>query len=168
MPSSSDPDRFNWHTNKLFPNNAFDEPIELSELIESTPSYYKEGFLTIQNAIARQFIKMSNSLANPMPDIKLKRFPYPSFILDPFLQQMQSIAPLFFLFFFNYTFMNTIRFISNEKEKQLKESMKIMGLPMWIHWFSWFVRTIIMLSISMIGIALLLKVSFFCSNINFY
>lgn len=55
--------------------------------------------------------------------------------------------------------MNSVRFISIEKEKQLKEAMKIMGLASWMHYLSWFIRTLIMLSISMLFISLLLTVS---------
>lgn len=119
--------------------------------------YYSEKFLAIQNSIARNFIKSLNSIGE-IPEIFVQAMPYPAYITDEFLMVMQTVGPLFFLFCFNYTFMSTIRFVSTEKEKQLKESMKIMGLPLWIHWFSWFVRTIIMLSISMIGITILLKV----------
>lgn len=120
--------------------------------------YYLEKFLAIQNAIARNLIKSLNFVGE-IPEILVQAMPYPAHTKDEFLLTMQSFGSIFFLFSFNYTFMSTIRFVSTEKEKQLKEAMKIMGLPLWIHWFSWFVRTIIMLSISMIGITILLKVN---------
>lgn len=144
----------NWNTNQIFPSTAFDRPETASDM------YYTEKFLSIQNSIACNFIKSLNSIPEipEIPDIFVQAMPYPAYTNDPFLLFMQSVGPVFFLFCFNYTFMSTIRFVSTEKEKQLKEAMKIMGLPLWIHWFSWFVRTIIMLSISMIGITILLKV----------
>lgn len=154
------PELFDWATNRLFPPGAFEHPIDLESNTGSDPSYYKTRFLTIQNLISHQFIKMTNSSAK-IPEINVKRLPYPPHTKDDFLNNLQLTASLFFLICFNYTFMNTIRFVSTEKEKQLKESMNIMGLPMWIHWLSWFVRTIIMLSLSMIGITLLLKVNLF-------
>lgn len=147
----------NWHTNRLFPDDAFDKPFEVAKNTGGIPLYSDEGFLLIQNSIARQFTKMTKPESD-VPKIKMQRLPYPSHTSDSFLGQMQNLAPIFILFGFTYTFMNTVRFVSTEKEKQLKEAMKIMGLPMWIHWFSWFVRTIFMFSISVIGIIIFLKV----------
>lgn len=124
------------------------------------PSYYKEGFLAIQNAINKAFIAKKNATV-AIPEIRMQRFPAPTYT-----RNLASIAPwlipLFFLVGFNYTFMNTIRFMTIEKEKQLKEAMKIMGLTSWMHYLSWFIRTIIMLLISMVLITFLLTVN------NFY
>lgn len=88
----------------------------------------------------------------------MNRFPYPQYQDNPFVSQMGFLLPLFFLLSLNYTFMNTVRFISIEKEKQLKEAMKIMGLANWMHYLSWFIRTLIMLLISMVLVTLLLTV----------
>lgn len=42
--------------------------------------------------------------------------------------------------------------------------MKIMGLPNWLHWMAWFVKTFIFLFISIILIIILLKVSWYTST----
>lgn len=95
-----------------------------------------------------------------MPNIQVKRFPYPAYSTDLQSQLLQYIAPLFMLFSLNYTFANTVRYVALEKEKQLKESMKIMGLNNWLHWLSWFIRTMTMMYISVTLIIILLKVNF--------
>lgn len=59
---------------------------------------------------------------------------------------------------FVYPCINTVKFIAAEKERQLKESMKIMGLPNWLHWTGWFVRSIIFMTISITFIVILMKV----------
>lgn len=38
--------------------------------------------------------------------------------------------------------MNTVYCIVVEKERQLKDVMRIMGLSNWLHWLSWFMRSI--------------------------
>lgn len=145
-----------WSTNRLFPVHDFFDPKNLNDSAGSDPSYYKEGFLTIQNAIAMQFIGMMNSTLQ-LPDIQVKRFPYPPYASDIFLMDM-GIVSICMLLYFNHAFTHTIQLVSTEKEKRLKEAMKIVGLPMWIHWFSWFIRTIAVLSKPMFIIAILLKV----------
>jgi len=52
-----------------------------------------------------------------------------------------------------------LQYITAEKEKQLKEVMKIMGLSNWLHWTAWFVKSFIMLTISAILIAVLVKIN---------
>lgn len=50
-----------------------------------------------------------------------------------------------------------IQLLTVEKEKRLKEAMKIMGLSDRLHWFAWFAKSIIFLIITITIIALLLK-----------
>jgi ATP-binding cassette subfamily A (ABC1) protein 3 len=63
-----------------------------------------------------------------MNSIIPQRFPYPPFVLDILLQGLQALVPLFILLSFVYPCINIIKYITTEKEKQLKEAMKIMGL----------------------------------------
>lgn len=155
-------DFFNWKTNRLFPDEAH-EIYSRGEPEGGSPYYYLQGFLTIQNAIAKSFIEMNNG-NKTTPEIVINRFPFPSYTLNVIASQFSLILPLLFLLCLNYTFMNTVRFISIEKENQLKEAMKIMGLAGWMHYLSWFIRTMIMLSITMFLITTFLTVIAMCTN----
>lgn len=88
-----------------------------------------------------------------------QRFPYPNFIFDILLDGLESIVPFVIMLSFVYSTINTVKFIATEKEKQLKEAMKIMGLPNWLHWSGWFVKTMLFMTISISLIVMLLKVS---------
>jgi hypothetical protein len=57
-----------------------------------------------------------------------QKFPYPPFVFDILLQGLQTLVSLFILLSFVYPCINIIKYITTEKEKQLKEAMKIMGL----------------------------------------
>lgn len=126
-------DRYNWYTNRNFPTDEFNSPRNLPLEDGGPPSYHHEGFLAIQNAVARAFI-LINGNGTQMPDVHIKRFPYPQYKTNIYSTILQIILPLFVLLSFNYSFSNSVRFIAVEKEKQLKETMKIMGLPNWLHW----------------------------------
>lgn len=186
MPSSGDPGLYNWNTNRLFDKDYYNAPRYPGKYDGGPPSYYTEGFLSIQNAIAAAFIERLNG-SHSLPDIKVKRFPYPSYKEQKQMYLLQFIVPLFVLLSFNYSFSNAVRcvagmylfglylfvftciyldwyrYVSVEKEKQLREAMKIMGLPSWLHWLSWFVRTMVMLTISVLLIIVLLKIHWFHS-----
>lgn len=43
----------------------------------------------------------------------------------------------------------------------LQEAMKIMGLPNWLHWTAWFIKTFMFVMISVILIVLLMKVPWY-------
>lgn len=59
---------------------------------------------------------------------------------------------------FMFPTINSVRYITIEKERQLKEAMKIMGLPSWMHWTSWFIRIMVFMIIAIAIIIALLKV----------
>ncbi|XP_058124970.1 phospholipid-transporting ATPase ABCA3-like [Anopheles ziemanni] len=112
-----------------------------------SPNYLREGFLALQAAISRTFIRRQQAGYTP-PDVALSRFPYPPYYEDMVLVAMERLLPMIILISFFYTCINTVKFITIEKEKQLKEAMKIMGLPNWLHWTAWFVRCLILLLIT--------------------
>lgn len=123
------------------------------------PSYLGEGFLAIQDAIANAYANMTDSTKLTWPDIQIQRFPIPSMIYHKFANQLY--ISLLLVLSLSYTFVNMIRFIAIEKEKQLKETMKVMGLANWMHYLSWCIRSIAMLLIPMILVTICLKVSTF-------
>lgn len=130
--------------------------------------YQTEGFLSVQNAIAKEFFNVipkaaaasssPSSNVTTMPQIRVQRFPMPLYHTDQAALTLREFTPLFLMLVLCFAFMNTVRLVSIEKEKQLKEAMKIMGLSGWIHYLGWFIRTAIMLSITMVLITALLTV----------
>lgn len=127
----------------------------------STYHSFKEfgfGFLTLQNEISKAFINQINSSAH-MPNISMLKFPTPSSARNFIIDNAISIPIVLSISFF-YAFLNFVRYINDEKENQLKETMKIMGLSNIQQHASWFVRTMTMLSLPILVITILLKVTF--------
>ncbi|XP_001662813.2 ATP-binding cassette sub-family A member 3 [Aedes aegypti] len=123
-----------------------------------TPSYYAENFLSVQTAVSKAIIRERNS-ASKMHPVFIQRFPYPPYYDDPILQAMEQLLSLVILLSFFYTCIVMVKHIAVEKERQLKEAMKIMGLPNWLHWAAWFVKNILLLVIAISLITVLLCVS---------
>ncbi|XP_074034978.1 phospholipid-transporting ATPase ABCA3 isoform X2 [Leptinotarsa decemlineata] len=166
----------NWKTNLVYPVFQFAGPRSYPDPTGSIPNYYKEGFLGLQYAVTASLILASNNftfdnfndpnlaswaLENRVPDINMRRFPYAAWSEDPLLVVLKAVLGLIIMISFVYTAINNIRAITTEKEKQLKEAMKIMGLPNWLHWLAWFTKNFIFLLISAIIMVVLLKVNWY-------
>lgn len=170
-PVIAEPLIFNWHTNLLYPLFSTGGPRSRDDDYGGMPFYFQEGFLAVQDAIARSFtqlkcIEEKEKCENgTLPAIKMQRYPYPPYIYDVLLQGLESIVSFFILLSFIYPTINTVRFIAIEKERQLKEAMKIMGLSNWLHWTSWFLRTMMLMIVTITFIVTLLKVNIFFFSI---
>ncbi|XP_074552265.1 phospholipid-transporting ATPase ABCA3 [Halichoeres trimaculatus] len=149
-----------WHTLSLFPLFQLPGPREQYDKEGGTPGYYREGFLAVQHAVDRA-IMMSYNRAAASPLLRqirvvLSRFPYPAFIYDVFILAIQNQMPLLLVLSFTYPSLNIVRAVVQEKERKLKEYMRMMGLSNWLHWSAWFLMFFLFLSISVFLVTLLL------------
>ncbi|KAG5670263.1 hypothetical protein PVAND_000540 [Polypedilum vanderplanki] len=156
---------YNWHTDTLFPFKQFGGARNSHVSHDGVPSgYYIEGFLSAQEFLFKAFSRYKNKMnidLNLFPKIKMRKFPYPPFVYDGLLQALEIIVALFFLLSFIYPCVNFVKQITIEKEKQLKEAMKIMGLDSWLHWTAWFTKCFIYMLITVTFMTILMKVKWY-------
>ena len=113
----------------------------------------------MQNAFARCFIQLKNPKDIDLPEIEMNLFP--ARVDEWFFTRAESydfLTCFFLLLAMSFSVMNTVRYITIEKGKQLEEVMKIMALPNWLHWISWFVRTMLLMLITITIFAATLQV----------
>lgn len=151
----------NWFTNRMFPAFAIAIPRNQNQSSGGQPpGYYQEGFLPLQYAISRAYtLEFAGDKANEIPDVFLHRYPYKPYLDDPLLIGLEAFIPLIIILSLLYTAINIVKYVAIEKEKQLKEAMKIMGLSNWIHWAAWFVKCYIFLFITASCMVLIFKVT---------
>ena len=108
----------------------------------AAPGYIRQGFIAIQNLLEKQIIYQvaPNWAPTDIPELKIQRFPYPAYVEDIIGFILEFAFPSLFLLAFLYNCINIIKYITIEKELQLKEAMKIMGLPSYMHWLAWFTK----------------------------
>lgn len=154
-----------WHTLSLFPLFQMPGPREQHDMHGGTPGYYREGFLQVQYAVDRAIMMAYNSSAATalfkQTQVLLSRFPYPAFIYDVFILAIQNQLPLLLVLSFTYTALNIVRAVVQEKERKLKEYMRMMGLSNWLHWSAWFLMFFLFLSISIFFVTVL-----FCVKVS--
>jgi ATP-binding cassette subfamily A (ABC1) protein 3 len=139
-----------WLTQYTFPQFSVPGPRGLEYETGARPGYYEEGFLTIQHLLTMAVANaISNgSIADNELNLTAQRFPYPPFIKDIFFVSLQFLFPFILMFSFIYPAVNQTKNLVLEKERRLKESMKMMGLMDWLHWFAWFLKSLLWLAIS--------------------
>uniref|UniRef100_A0A8C7LC43 ATP binding cassette subfamily A member 3 n=1 Tax=Oncorhynchus kisutch TaxID=8019 RepID=A0A8C7LC43_ONCKI len=156
---------FDWHTLNLFPLFQLPGPREQYDLQGGTPGYFREGFLAVQHAVNKAIMRSYNSTGAAWllyhTRVVLRRFPFPPFIYDVFILAIQNQLPLLLVLSLTYTSLNIVRAVVQEKERKLKEYMRMMGLSNWLHWTAWFLMFFLFLAISMFFVTLL-----FCIKVS--
>ncbi|XP_074866754.1 phospholipid-transporting ATPase ABCA3 [Carettochelys insculpta] len=154
-----------WHTSYLFPLFQLPGPREAKFPDGGTPGYIREGFLAVQHAVDRAIMQYhANASASSLLEgvtVAVRRFPYPPYINDLFLLAIQNQLPLLLMLSFTYTSLNIVRAVVHEKEKKLKEYMRMMGLSNWLHWSAWFLMFFLFLLVSIFFVTVL-----FCVKVS--
>lgn len=113
-----------WHTNRLFWPFPLPGPRNPDSNDGGAPEgYNNEYFLGVQQEISYAIInkfreKPLNS--TDLPNITMQRFPYPPYTEDDLLAALLEMIGIIIMLTFTYTCISTVKFITTEKEKQLK------------------------------------------------
>uniref|UniRef100_A0A914ZJC1 ABC transporter domain-containing protein n=3 Tax=Parascaris univalens TaxID=6257 RepID=A0A914ZJC1_PARUN len=119
-------------------------------------SYYKFGFLFIQDMVERAVISLYNG--NPIlePGSYIQEAPFPCFLYDEFLLNVESVFSLILSISWLYSVALLVQNIVYEKEKHLSEVMYVMGMNRNVLWASWFITVFIEMSLTMVLLTFLL------------
>ncbi|XP_068631847.1 phospholipid-transporting ATPase ABCA3-like [Battus philenor] len=157
-----------WRTEAIFPMFELPGPrFPHSWEGGNDPGYMNEMFIALQHTISMELISRMTGENLRHFTVNLQRFPHPPYVEDLAVEAMQLLFPMFILLSFSYTAVNIVRAVTVEKELQLKESMKIMGLPTWLHWTAWFCKQFIYLLFTTGFIVVILKVNWFTNEQGF-
>lgn len=117
--------------------------------------YMRSGFVILQDIIDHALI----SLEKKVDDIGsiLQLFPSPCYVEDVFKLILVRTFPLFMILAWIVMVPIIVKDIVYEKETQLKQFMKVMGLSKGVHWVSWFVFYLLSMTISVVLLSSLIK-----------
>lgn len=148
-----------WQTANTFP--FFRTPGARDDTNEGgTPNYYSTGFLTLQYLVGRAIINIqSGTTTLDTLNFNMKKMAYQSYIKDGLLSVLQIWLPFFVMLSFIITALQTTKGVTYEKEKRLKESMKLMGMSEAVYWGAVFVKAMIFLFLASVFYLLCLFVT---------
>uniref|UniRef100_A0A7N4P372 ABC transporter domain-containing protein n=1 Tax=Sarcophilus harrisii TaxID=9305 RepID=A0A7N4P372_SARHA len=109
-----------WRTALLFPLYPLPGPRNHLLSDGGNPGYISEGFLAVQHAVDKAIIQYHGKdfgkwLVNHVT-VKVKRFPFPRFVSDNFLEFLGRVLPLIILLIYSLNVLMIIRVIVQEKE----------------------------------------------------
>uniref|UniRef100_A0A8D8UDB1 ATP-binding cassette sub-family A member 5 n=1 Tax=Cacopsylla melanoneura TaxID=428564 RepID=A0A8D8UDB1_9HEMI len=99
--------------------------------------YLTSGFLAMQYWIDATYLESQHNYKFHIPHIQLQQFPKDAFTGE-WLVGLRIIIPIYIVMALSQFLTYLIVSVVGEKEKKLKEGMKIMGLRDPAYWFSWF------------------------------
>lgn len=131
-----------------------------NETVGGQPYYYETGFLALQYQVDKAIIETLNASADLSTDydIMMQKMPYRPFLNDVLTTVLSQNLPLFLILSFILNALQISKGIAYEKEKKLKESMKMMGLSTPMYWISWFVKCLLYQLIVIIIITILFHI----------
>lgn len=121
-----------WFTKQVFP--------EYIRPGAAKRKLYESPFITLQFIVDSAIMRHHKNDINLNAAQYTQQFPYPDYTSDPFVDMVAFLIPLMMVLSFIYTAQMVVKEIVSEKEFRLTESMKMMGLPGWIHWLAWFIK----------------------------
>ncbi|CAF3930645.1 unnamed protein product, partial [Didymodactylos carnosus] len=128
--------------------------------------YFSFGFIYIMNSLERAIISIQTNTTLDY-GVKTQQFPYPCYVDDKFANVVSRILPLFMVLGWIFTVSMNVKDIVYEKEKRLKEMMRIMGLYDTVHWFTWFIWCSTVMMITAIILVIIIKYGHVARYSNF-
>ena len=118
--------------------------------------YFLYGFIYIQDLTEKAIIETKTNKSQNYGIIG-QMHPYPCYVNDKFMNVLSRTLPLFMVLAWIYTVAMMVKDIVYEKEKRLKEFMRVMGLSNGIHWASWFITSFITMFFIAIFLCIIIK-----------
>ncbi|XP_011185813.2 phospholipid-transporting ATPase ABCA1-like [Zeugodacus cucurbitae] len=140
-----------WDTRYLFPN------VKKHERHMGFVPYIGEGFIMLQKTISEAYINLTcnKSLTE---ELFLRRFPIAEHYYDPLSEGLEQRLSLVLAVAYICTMLYLLRILINEREAQLHSLLAIFDVTYFIQFYSWFVFSLISISIGTILLLIILKI----------
>uniref|UniRef100_A0AAR2JJ54 P-type phospholipid transporter n=1 Tax=Pygocentrus nattereri TaxID=42514 RepID=A0AAR2JJ54_PYGNA len=109
--------------------------------------YIWGGFAYLQDMIEHGILKLQTGQDWPM-GVYVQQMPYPCYVDDMFMLTLNRCFPIFMVLAWIYSVSMMVKSIVLEKEMRLKETLKAMGVTNGVIWYTWFIDSFIMMTIS--------------------
>ncbi|XP_062592616.1 phospholipid-transporting ATPase ABCA1-like [Saccostrea cucullata] len=114
------------------------------------------GFAYLQDMVEHAIIKVQTGSDKDV-GVMVEQFPYPCYIRDSFTYAIEIVLPLLLVLAWILPVAMLCKNIVYEKEKRLKEVMRMMGLGNGVHWLAWFINAFVVMMFTMGLLVILLK-----------
>ncbi|XP_055882496.1 phospholipid-transporting ATPase ABCA3-like isoform X1 [Biomphalaria glabrata] len=132
---------YGWRTQFTYPFFQRNSP----RIEDGDPNYEDSYFIYVLYLVGKAVtLYWMNEIGSNTDDllnfgVYTQRMPYPPYTEDPMIIVIQKQLPLFIVLSLILSVVMSTKHLVYEKEKQVKESMKLMGLSSSVHWISWYI-----------------------------
>lgn len=133
---------------------------------QSCNKYFLYGFIYLQDILERTVVEAKTNEPQTF-GITEQQQPFPCHINDKFIKAINRTLPLFMVLAWIYSVSMLVKDIVYEKEKRLKEFMRVMGLSNIIHWAAWFITSFAVMFVVIFVLTMILKFGRVLQYINF-
>uniref|UniRef100_A0A667GF24 ABC transporter domain-containing protein n=1 Tax=Lynx canadensis TaxID=61383 RepID=A0A667GF24_LYNCA len=120
---------------------------------------YNYIFVPLQDMIERAIISVQTGQEAEEPATQTQAMPYPCHTRDLFLNNVGFFFPLIMMLTWMVSVASMVRKLVYEREIQIEEYVRMMGVHPTILFLAWFLENMAMLAISSAALAIILKVS---------
>ncbi|XP_043729287.1 ATP-binding cassette sub-family A member 13 isoform X2 [Cervus elaphus] len=120
---------------------------------------YNYIFVPLQDMIERAIISVQTGQEALDPAAQTQAIPYPCHTSDLFLNNVGFFFPLIMMLTWMVSVASMVRKLVYEREIQLEEYMRMMGVHPAVHFLAWLLENVAVLTVSSAALALILKVS---------
>ncbi|KAM9698218.1 ATP-binding cassette sub-family A member 13 [Dama dama] len=120
---------------------------------------YNYIFVPLQDMIERAIISVQTGQEALDPAAQAQAIPYPCHTSDLFLNNVGFFFPLIMMLTWMVSVASMVRKLVYEREIQLEEYMRMMGVHPAVHFLAWLLENVAVLIVSSAALALILKVS---------
>ncbi|XP_042540867.1 ATP-binding cassette sub-family A member 13 [Dipodomys spectabilis] len=120
---------------------------------------YNYIFVPLQDMIERAIIMVQTGQEALEPTTQTQAAPYPCHTSDLFLNNVGFFFPLIMMLTWIVSVASMVRKLVYEREIQIEEYMRMMGVHPTIHFLAWFLENMVVLTLSSIALAIILKIS---------
>ncbi|XP_006903041.1 PREDICTED: ATP-binding cassette sub-family A member 13-like [Elephantulus edwardii] len=120
---------------------------------------YNYIFVPLQDMVERAIISIQTGQDPLEPTTETQAIPYPCYTSDLFLNNVGFFFPLIMMLTWMVSVASMVRKLVYERELQIEEYLRMMGVHPTTHFMAWFLENIIMLTLSSAVLAIILKTS---------
>nr|XP_044991908.1 ATP-binding cassette sub-family A member 13 [Jaculus jaculus] len=120
---------------------------------------YNYVFVPLQDMIERAIIMVQTGRESLEPTTQTQAAPYPCHTSDLFLNNVGFFFPLIMMLTWMVSMASMVRKLVYEREIQIEEYMRMMGVYPATHFLAWFLENMAMLTLSSAALAIILKTS---------
>ncbi|MBZ3873798.1 ATP-binding cassette sub-family A member 13 [Sciurus carolinensis] len=120
---------------------------------------YNYIFVPLQEMIERAIIEVQTGQEALEPTTQTQAAPYPCHTSDLFLNNVGFFFPLIMMLTWMVSVASMVRKLVYEREIQIEEYLRMMGVHPTTYFLAWFLENVAMLTLSSVALAIILKTS---------